>query len=327
MKPTRFWGVDPNLNAVLVDEKQNILAKEKHSNAESLKDSLKHRAKEGRIAFGVTGDNAFVRVFKIPPIAKEKLSGIVVYEAKQQIPFDLNDVNWDWCKIGGRTDEKDFFVLDASIYLEAITKRRMDTYLEVLKRTPDIQEVRFNVIQSLQTVLTNYLFEKFGVGLLSAGITYGVVYKENTGTTLVFSNGSTVWTRTFQPGEPLTDTRVVDFCIELQRSCAYYKALNGGNFSKLVLLGQFSDEVVAQVKKAVCFEVSNLTTADKFFTDAIVDNDVFSLAHQLALRAADKCFITTNLMPHKEPFDFSKIWERILEYIPRVTVSFPHRSK
>ena len=33
------------------------------------------------------------------------------------------------------------------------------------------------------------------------------------------------------------------------------------------------------------------------------------------------------VMPHKEPFDFSKIWERILEYIPHVTVSFPHRRR
>ena len=325
MKPTRFWGVDPNLNAVLVDEKQNILAKEKHSNAESLKDSLKHRAKEGRIAFGVTGDNAFVRVFKIPPIAKEKLSGIVVYEAKQQIPFDLNDVNWDWCKIGGRPDDKDFFIMDASIYLEAITKLRMDVYLEVLKRTPDIQEVKINIIQSLQSALINYLMLR--VGMLSVTKTYGVVYKDYTGTTLVFSNGNIIWTRAFQPGESLTDTRIVDFCIELQRSCAYYKSLNGGNFAKLILLGQFSNEVVSQVKKAVCFEPAAVTTADKFFAEVEVDNDEFALANQLALRAADKAFITTNLMPHKEPFDFSKIWERILEYIPRVTVSFPHRRR
>ena len=45
---------------------------------------------------GVPGQQTFARFCKLPPVEPKKISEIVRFEASQQIPFDMDDVVWDY---------------------------------------------------------------------------------------------------------------------------------------------------------------------------------------------------------------------------------------
>src|SRR5688572_15037015 len=58
--------------------------------------STKHPEKGGAVAIGVSGQSSFARFIKLPPVEEKKLPEIVRFEAIQQIPFPLDDVEWSY---------------------------------------------------------------------------------------------------------------------------------------------------------------------------------------------------------------------------------------
>ncbi len=48
----------------------------------------------------VSSQNSFARFVTLPPVEEKKIPEIVKFEAAQQIPFDMNEVQWDWQLIG-----------------------------------------------------------------------------------------------------------------------------------------------------------------------------------------------------------------------------------
>jgi type IV pilus assembly protein PilM len=48
------------------------------------------------IVVSVPGQNSFARFVNLPPVERKRVAEIVKFEAVQQIPFDINDVQWDW---------------------------------------------------------------------------------------------------------------------------------------------------------------------------------------------------------------------------------------
>ena len=53
------------------------------------------------VAISVPGQAGLSRFFKPPPVDAKTLPDIVRYEVKQQIPFPIEDVIWDWQQLGG----------------------------------------------------------------------------------------------------------------------------------------------------------------------------------------------------------------------------------
>ena len=53
------------------------------------------------VAISVSGQAGLSRFFKPPPVDVKTLPDIVKYEVKQQIPFPIEDVIWDWQQLGG----------------------------------------------------------------------------------------------------------------------------------------------------------------------------------------------------------------------------------
>src|SRR2546422_6354869 len=56
----------------------------------------RHATKGGEVAIGVSGQSSFARFIKLPPVEKSKIPEIVRFEAIQQIPFPLDDVEWSY---------------------------------------------------------------------------------------------------------------------------------------------------------------------------------------------------------------------------------------
>src|SRR5204862_2431963 len=56
----------------------------------------RHAMKGGAAAIGVSGQARFARFIQLPPVETKKIPEIVRFEAIQQIPFPLEQVNWDY---------------------------------------------------------------------------------------------------------------------------------------------------------------------------------------------------------------------------------------
>lgn len=51
---------------------------------------------DDRVVIGIPGQNALIRFVKLPPVDPSKIPDIVKFEARQQIPFPLEEVIWDY---------------------------------------------------------------------------------------------------------------------------------------------------------------------------------------------------------------------------------------
>ena len=56
----------------------------------------RHPMKGGAVSIGVSGQSSFARFIKLPPVEPKKIPEIVRFEAIQQIPFPLDDVEWSY---------------------------------------------------------------------------------------------------------------------------------------------------------------------------------------------------------------------------------------
>lgn len=74
-----------------------------------------------KIGVSVPGQSGLAKFFKPPPVEVKKIADIVKYEAKQQIPFDLNDVIWDFQQMEGAQIE-DGYALESEVGLFAMKK-------------------------------------------------------------------------------------------------------------------------------------------------------------------------------------------------------------
>lgn len=62
----------------------------------SIKEMLKDISSEVPVVASIEGSNVFIRVFKLPGVAKNKLGKIIAYEAQQQVPFPIDEVVWSY---------------------------------------------------------------------------------------------------------------------------------------------------------------------------------------------------------------------------------------
>ena len=80
------------------------------------------------VGISVPGQAGLSRFFKPPPVDERTLPDIVKYEVKQQIPFPIEDVIWDWQRLGGTV--VDNIRLDAEVGLFAMKR---DSVFRALK--------------------------------------------------------------------------------------------------------------------------------------------------------------------------------------------------
>lgn len=166
---------------------------------EAMKTFLERNKVDGDlIAISVPGQSSLAKFIKLPPVESSKVSEIVRYEARQQIPFDLNDVIWDFQPIGGGVEESGF-MLEAEVGLFAM-KREL-VYDALKPFTSNSKEVE--IIQIAPLALYNYLsYDVLGFRKTAetpeppAAEDYYVILDMGAdNTTLLVSNGRSIWIR------------------------------------------------------------------------------------------------------------------------------------
>ncbi len=91
-------------------EYPKILSQPEADSEELIREALeqflsRNEVKGDIVAIAVPGQAGLSRFFKPPPVDEKTLPDIVKYEVRQQIPFPIEDVIWDWQRLGGTLQE------------------------------------------------------------------------------------------------------------------------------------------------------------------------------------------------------------------------------
>lgn len=169
---------------------------------DALKQFLSRNSVRGdKVAFSVSGQSGLARFIKLPPVESKKIPQIVAYEAKQQIPFDLDEVVWDYQPMPGGTEEEGF-ALETEVGLFAMKR---DLVLSAIRPLVDA-DIELDIIQLAPLAIYNATsFDQLSENLLPEDDDDQpdsiVVVSLGTETSdLVVTNGFRVWQRSIPIG-------------------------------------------------------------------------------------------------------------------------------
>ena len=155
------------------------------------------------VAMSVPGQSGLAKFFKPPPVDAKKIPDLVKYEARQQIPFDLSEVIWDYQQMGWQADEN-ALALEMEVGLFAIKR---DQLLSAIRPFDDV-EIDLDLVQLSPLSVYNFVV----YDLLNNGDDLAdydpenppesiVILSMGTETTdLVITNGQRVWQRSIPLG-------------------------------------------------------------------------------------------------------------------------------
>jgi len=156
-----------------------------------------------RVAVSVPGQNGLARFFQFPPLEKKKVPQRVLFEARQQIPFPLDEVVWDFQVMDG-ANELDGFLLDAEVGLFAMKRDQVDRALAPFLRS----DLEVHHIQLAPLCVVNFLADHLLAEVLKAGVfdadnppdSYVVLNVGTDATDLIITNGFRIWQRSIPLG-------------------------------------------------------------------------------------------------------------------------------
>jgi type IV pilus assembly protein PilM len=137
LKAIRLESVNGVLTATAFDyiEHPKILSQPDSNPDELIREALdkfleRNQAsiKGSHIVISVPGMSGLARFVKLPPVEEKKIPDIVKFEARQQIPFPLDEVVWDFQKVAEGT-VTDGFAMDVEIGLFAMKRDTINRHL------------------------------------------------------------------------------------------------------------------------------------------------------------------------------------------------------
>ncbi len=287
---------------------------------------------EDEIIISVPSQNSFARFVNLPPVEPKRIPEIVKFEAVQQIPFDINDVQWDWQLM----TEKDSAEKKVGIF--AIKNEVVNSALEHFSR----EDLQVSYVQMVPMALYNYLVYDRPDMVASDNKATVILNIGAENTDLVVCTESMVWQRciliggnaftraiadtfklSFEKAEKLKRTAPMskyarqifqamrpvftDLASEIQRSLGFYTSSNPNTkFSRVVgmggatklrgLLKYLQQTLQIPVEKPDTFKGlamgPGLSTAK--FHENVSD---FGVVYGLALQALGLARIESNLLP------------------------------
>ena len=171
---------------------------------EALEQFLTRNSLKGdKVAISVSGESGLARYFKPPPVDVKKIADIVKYEAKQQIPFALEDVIWDFQRMAGG-QEVEGFALDTEIGLFAMKREQVAKalvpYNTALIEVDIIQLAPIAIYNYVSYDVTTELPEETEYDSENPPPSIVVLSIGTDTTDLVITNGYRVWQRNIPLG-------------------------------------------------------------------------------------------------------------------------------
>ena len=159
LKAVRLQIIDNKVTATAFDyvEHPKILSQPDADPEQLTREALekflsRNPIKGDRVAISVAGQSGLARFVKLPPVEEKKIMDIVQFEAKQQIPFPLEEVVWDYQKVSEGAMEGGF-AIDTEIGLFAMKR---DMISRVLNHFTGVK-IEVHDIQMAPLALCNYI--------------------------------------------------------------------------------------------------------------------------------------------------------------------------
>jgi type IV pilus assembly protein PilM len=297
----------------------------------------RNEVKGCKVAIAVPGQSGLVKFIKLPPVEKKRIPDIVKFEAKQQIPFALDEVVWAYQQIGGDEDASDDEFTMAEVGLFAMKRDQINRAILPFA----VAGIEVDVVQMSPIALYNFItFDQIKGSGLKESVVLLDIGADNTD--LIITDGTRIWQRnvpiggnhftraltkelklTFAKAEHLkrnatkaADPRSIftamrgvfnDFASEINRSIGFYSSINRtakirkvvgmGNGFKLPGLQKF-------LQQNLNHEVSRLEGFERMVGDEVKsapqfqDNLAsFAVAYGLGVQGLNRGGLGTNLLP------------------------------
>ena len=280
---------------------------------DALKEFLSRNSLRGdKVGISISGQSGLARFIKLPPVDAKKVPDIVKYEAKQQIPFALDDVIWDYQEMPTRGSDED--VLERMVGLFAMKRDQVfrtiqplvdaEVELDIIQLTPICIYNAIAFDQLLDNAPDDEDEEPESIVVLSLG---------TDASDLVVTNGFNVWQRSIPLGgnhftKQLTKELKLTFAkaehakrtardskdakkiiqamrpvyntlvTEVQRSIGYFRSLERGTeLSKVLVLGNATKlpGLTQYLAKNLELEVVKLDAFQKLTGGEVVDAAAF----------------------------------------------------
>ncbi|RLS85705.1 MAG: hypothetical protein DWI08_08065 [Planctomycetota bacterium] len=139
-------------HAKILSQPENLQDQDKMIKEALLKFLSRNKVRGDLVCLSVSSQSGLARFVKLPPVEESKIAEIVRFEAKQQIPFPLNEVVWDFQKLGSGM-VIDGLALDSEIGLFAMKRdfinKTLLNYREV--------NIDLHAVQMAPLALINYI--------------------------------------------------------------------------------------------------------------------------------------------------------------------------
>ncbi len=163
----------------------------------------RNQVRGDRVAVSVPGQNGLARFFQPPPVDMKRLPEIVRFEARQQIPFPLEEVIWDFQMMGGAS-EVDGFLMEAEIGLFAMKRDQVYAALQpYLAADMEIHHIQLAPLCAYNFLAHTLLAEALEDDMYDADSppdSYVILNVGTDTTDLVVTNGFRVWQRSIPLG-------------------------------------------------------------------------------------------------------------------------------
>jgi type IV pilus assembly protein PilM len=196
------------------------------------------------VGVAVAGQQSFARFIKLPPVEPRKIPEIVRFEAIQQIPFPLDDVEWAFQLF----TEKDSPDVEVGIF--AIKKDLVNRQIGYLTNLG----LNVQVVQMHPLAVYNAMHHDGRVGDCTMFMDSGA---ENTD--LVIADGNTVWLRTLSiGGNTFTEMLGKAFKLSFQKAEELKRNAATSKYAKQIFQAMrpvFAD-LVADIQRSIGFYAS-----------------------------------------------------------------------
>jgi type IV pilus assembly protein PilM len=197
-----------------------------------------------RFVLGVPGQQTFSRFCKMPPVDAKKIPDLVKFEASQQIPFDMDDVVWDYQTFA--TPESP----DLEVGIFAMRKdliRKQVAFLSAVGISPAI-------VQTIPCALYNFSrFEQPNDDPKAATVIISVGAQN---TELVIVEPNSAWTRNIPlGGNNFTEALVRAFKLSFAKAESLKRTAASSKYARQIFqaMRPVFAELVAEIQRSIGF--------------------------------------------------------------------------
>jgi len=305
----------------------------------------RHPTLKNPVAIGVSGQSSFARFIKLPPVEPKKIPEIVRFEAIQQIPFPLDEVEWAY-QLFQAPDSP-----DVEVGIFAMRKELVNRHIKFFTDVGmNVQLVQMSPLAVYNAVQYDKRFD---------GTTM-VIDMGAENTDLIIADGHSVWLRSIPVGgNNFTETLAksfklsfpkaeelkrnaatskyarqifqamrpvfADLVAEIQRSIGFYASVNrdarikriialGGTFRLPTLQKYLNQNLQIDIERVDAFTA---TAPEDGHLAELLHENLMSMAgaYGLAIQAMGQGAIVSSLLP--EPIRKAQIWKAKTNGLPR----------